>query len=108
MYVTSFPVWARSSPSVQVGVGWPRPTGQPPRRFLRATSGQGIGGDALALHRLTNTSTAEVRPMTTAVADLARSARTAPPGDAMAPARVSRPRGPISSREYDATGVATA
>ncbi|WP_243717657.1 sigma-70 family RNA polymerase sigma factor [Actinomadura sp. KC345] len=43
--------------------------------------------------------------MTTAVADLRRSAgTTAPRGDARAPARVGRPRGPISSVGYDAAG----
>ncbi|WP_424923103.1 sigma-70 family RNA polymerase sigma factor [Actinomadura rubrisoli] len=47
--------------------------------------------------------------MTTAVAEHVRDAGSAaPPGDAQAPARVIRPRGPISSVGYDAAGVATA
>lgn len=47
--------------------------------------------------------------MTTAVADQQRRAGTAAPrGDAQAPVRVARPRGPISSVGYDAAGHAKA
>ncbi len=47
--------------------------------------------------------------MTTAVADHRRDAgAAASPGDVRGPARVSGPRGPISSVGYDAAGVATA